>query len=523
MNQTTEANAGAGPQAASDAWHVDLVDEYATRDLARQVAEVLRAGDLVTLSGDLGSGKTTFARALLRTLARDPELDVPSPTFTLMQVYDGPDFPIVHADLYRIRDPEEIAQLGWEEASLGALVLVEWPERAGTILPEDRLDIAFYMDVARGANFRAAILRGHGAFGARLTRARVIAQVLAKAGWADARRAFMMGDASSRAYERLTRPDGSSAILMIMPPRAPGPIIRFGRPYPAIAKLAMDIKPFIAIDEALRAEGFSAPQIYAADIVEGVAVLEDLGSNAVVDSQGFMPERYAEAIAVLACLHTRSLPEFVPGPGGESYRIPTYDFEAMLIEIEQMLDWFAPHIAKVTPSSSSRATFLSLWRKVLDEVILPHPTWVLRDFHSPNLIWKASRLGVRRIGMVDFQDCVLGHPAYDVAALLQDARTTIPEADELRLLTHYARLRREADPGFDMSAFARAYAILGAQRNTKILGIFARLDKRDHKPAYLAHLPRISRYLNKDLAHPVLADIRTWYEVNLPQVFGPPA
>ena len=193
----------------------------------------------------------------------------------------------------------------------------------------------------------------------------------------------------------------------------------------------------------------------------------------------------------------------------------------MLIEIEQMLDWFAPHVAKVQLSSSSRATFLSLWRKVLDEVMLPKPTWVLRDFHSPNLIWQAGRTGIARIGMVDFQDCVLGHPAYDVAALLQDARVTIAETDELKLLTQYARLRRDSDPKFDMSAFARAYAILGAQRNTKILGIFARLDKRDRKPAYLAHLPRISRYLAKDLAHPVLADIRAWMEANLPQACGP--
>ena len=181
---------------------------------------------------------------------------------------------------------------------------------------------------------------------------------------------------------------------------------------------------------------------------------------------------------------------------------------------------FAPHIAKITLSSSSRATFLSLWRRILDEVIIPKPTWVLRDFHSPNLIWQANREGTKRVGLVDFQDCVLGHPAYDVAALLQDARTTVPEAEELKLLTQYARARREADARFDMSAFARGYAILGAQRNTKILGIFARLDKRDKKPAYLAHLPRISRYLAKDLAHPVLAEVKAWYEANLPAAFG---
>ena len=507
----------------NDAWHVELHDEAATFDLARQIAELVRAEDLVTLSGDLGAGKTTFARALLRRLAQDPDLDVPSPTFTLMQVYETPAFPVVHADLYRIKSPDELAELGWDEASLGALVLVEWPDRAGTILPPDRLDIAFHLDPDRGPGYRIAVLRGQGTFAARLNRSRAIAEVLKRSGWGDARREFMMGDASTRAYERLKKPEGSTAVLMIMPPRPPGPIIRFGKPYPAIARLALDIKPFIAMDLALRSEGFSAPEIYASDQNEGLAVLEDLGSVGVVDASGFMPERYQAAISVLAALHIRPLPEFVPLPGTGTYRIPLYDFEALLIEVEQMLDWYAPHVAKITLSSSSRATLLSLWRRVLDEVIIARPAWVLRDFHSPNLIWLPERPGVAKVGLVDFQDCVLGHPAYDVASLLQDARTTIPENEELKLLIHYAKLRREADPAFDMAAFARAYAIMGAQRNTKILGIFARLDKRDKKPAYLGHLPRIARYLAKDLAHPALAEIRAWHAANLPQVFGTPA
>jgi aminoglycoside/choline kinase family phosphotransferase len=126
-----------------------------------------------------------------------------------------------------------------------------------------------------------------------------------------------------------------------------------------------------------------------------------------------------------------------------------------------------------------------------------------------------------RVGIIDFQDCVLGHPAYDVVSLLQDARTDVPNDVELKLLSHYARLRREADVNFDLMAFTRAYALLGAQRSTKILGIFARLDKRDHKPQYLAHLPRIENYLVKNLAHPVMAEVRVWYETYLPELLKP--
>jgi len=147
--------------------------------------------------------------------------------------------------------------------------------------------------------------------------------------------------------------------------------------------------------------------------------------------------------------------------------------------------------------------------------VLGPGTWTLRDYHSPNLMWLAEREGTRRIGLLDFQDCVIGHPAYDVASLAQDARVDVPEGLELRLLGQYARARAAADPGFDMGAFAAAYATLGAQRATKLLGIFARLDKRDGKPQYLAHLPRIERYLARCLAHPALSDLKLWYDANL--------
>ena len=136
-------------QRTGSVWCVDVADEAATISLAADIASLVKAGDLVTLSGELGTGKTTFARALIRNLVGDPELEVPSPTFTLLQVYDsavkdGAQFPIVHADLFRIKEPSELAELGWEEAADGALVIVEWPERAGDGLAGDRLDIAFH-------------------------------------------------------------------------------------------------------------------------------------------------------------------------------------------------------------------------------------------------------------------------------------------------------------------------------------------------------------------------------------------
>jgi aminoglycoside/choline kinase family phosphotransferase len=431
-----------------------------------------------------------------------------------MQVYEGKRFPIVHADLYRIKSPDELTELGWEEAAEGALLLVEWADRAGE-LPETRLDVALRLDASRGDTHRSAVLIGSGGFADRLMRAMSIDDLLTNSGWGDATRTFMLGDASTRAYERLEKPNGRRAILMISPKRADGPPVRFGKPYSAIARLAEDITPFLAMAKALRDRHFSAPAIYAAAPEHGLAILEDLGAQGVVDENGPMPERYGAAVSVLAALHARDLPETVG-----DYTIPPYDIEALLIEVELLIDWYAPHIARAHLSSGARATFVQLWREALAEIVAGPRTWTLRDYHSPNLIWLPERDWLHKVGILDFQDCVMGHPAYDVASLLQDARVTVSDTLEMRLLGQYLRQRRETDPAFNIESFARAYAIMGAQRATKVLGIFARLDKRDHKPAYLAHIPRVKHYLVKDLSHPALASVKAWCETNMPALFA---
>ncbi len=431
-----------------------------------------------------------------------------------MQVYEA-GFPILHADFYRIKRADELVELGFEEAQEGALVIVEWPERAESHMRANRLNIAFEIDPSRGGEYRVATLTGRGTFAPRLAMARAVRELLAASGWAEAERHFMQGDASTRAYERLVKPDGATAVLMISPPRPDGPPVHYGKSYSALARLADTIRPFVAVDKGLRAQGFSAPEILAVDLDAGVAVLEDFGSEGLVDGHGIVPERYAEAVAALARLHHLKLPDTLPVEGAATYRIPPYDIDALSIEVELLLEWYAPHVAKAALPVSAKAIFTNLWRHVLRD--LARQTWTLRDYHSPNLLWLAQRDGPARVGIIDFQDCVLGHPAYDVVSLLQDARVDLPDEMELKLLGHYAKLRRAADPSFDMAAFARAYAVLGAQRATKILGIFARLDKRDHKPQYLAHLPRIEKYLTKDLAHPLLSALKGWYETHLPR------
>jgi tRNA threonylcarbamoyl adenosine modification protein YjeE len=501
---------------------IDLPDEAATVALAAWAADFVRAGDFLALSGDLGAGKTTFARALLRALLDDPELEAPSPTFTLMQVYQGPEFPVVHADFYRLRGAEELTQLGWDEAVEGAVTLVEWPHRAAEALPADRLEIEFVFDLANGVDFRRAEVRALGALAARYARARAIEALLRRAGWAEARRVYLQGDASVRAYERLTARDGGSAILMISPPRPDGPILRYGKPYAAIAKLSPDIRAFLAMAEGLRALGYSAPRVFAHGVADGLALIEDFGDETIADERGPIAARYAEATALLADLHGRAPPGELT-VDGESYALPIYDVEAMLVEVELALDWYAPSAARINPPTGARMQFLGLWRDALAPILAQPTSWTLRDYHSPNLYWLDDRSGLQRLGLIDFQDAVLGPPAYDLASLLQDARVDAPDDLELHLLAAYARRRAAADAGFDAKAFSASYAVMGAQRATKILGIFARLDKRDGKPQYLKHLPRIERSLARNLAHPLLEPLKLWYHAHLPRALGPAA
>lgn len=494
---------------------VALATEQATRRLAMDVAAMLAPGDLVTLSGDLGAGKTTFARALIRHLAGDHRLEVPSPTFTMVQTYALARFAVVHGDLYRVTDARELIELGFDETG-DAAVLLEWPERIAETLPKDRLDIAFTLKPERGLNYRDARITGYGSFGPRAARMMSLRRFLDESGFADAERRYLQGDASTRAYERLAQ-GARHAVLMNAPRRPDGPPMRNGMPYSAIAHLAEDVRPFVAMARALRGLGLSAPEIYAADLAEGLLILEDLGGESVIEGDPPAPieECYAAAIDVLIALHRAPAPEVLPVAPRVDHRLPTYDRDAFLIEAELLLDWYVPHRGG-SVDEEARKEFHSLWRAALTRAATGPMHWVLRDFHSPNLLWLDDRTGIGRVGLLDFQDAVIGPPAYDVASLLQDARVDVPETMEFALLGRYAQARQVDDPQFNLANFVALYALMAAQRATKILGIFARLDRRDGKPQYLRHLPRVWRYLRRSLAQPTLAPLKAWYDAHVP-------
>jgi hypothetical protein len=218
---------------------------------------------------------------------------------------------------------------------------------------------------------------------------------------------------------------------------------------------------------------------------------------------------------VLIALHKQILPDLLPVAPHVSYRLPAYDMDAFLIEVELLLEWYLPH-RRTMLSPQARSEYSSLWRHALHPAAEALETWVLRDYHSPNLLWLPDRRGIACLGLLDFQDAVLGPAAYDLASLLNDARVDVPATWETEMLRNYVRARTIDDPKFDTDHFALLYATLAAQRASKILGIFARLNRRDHKPQYLRHLPRVWTYLQRALNHPALAPLADWYKDHVP-------
>jgi tRNA threonylcarbamoyl adenosine modification protein YjeE len=488
--------------------------------LAQRVALFLRPGDVVALSGPLGAGKTTLARLLLNRLGVKDE--VPSPTFALVQAYAAPRFTVQHCDFYRLQ-PGDLGELGLEDGIASGVTVIEWPERAGGWLPKSRLDVG--IDETAESNRRRIVLTGHGSWAPRVERLTALSEFLARTPYADAAVEYLQGDASTRAYARLRLPD-RSAILMDCPRQPDGPPIRDGKPYSALVHLAEDVTPFVALGAEIRKRSLAAPAIYGFDLEKGFLLLEDLGDRvfgAEIAAGKAPKELYMSAVDVLVTLSDNPPPRHLPVDGNGSYTLPSYTSDALLTEALLLIDWFWSALHERPAPDSLREEFTNLWMPLLEEVSRSDQGLVLRDFHSPNLMWLAERKGLQRVGILDFQDALRGPPAYDLVSLLQDARLDVPEALEAELFDRYCSARGARDGNFSSDRFRGLYATLGAQRNSKILGIFARLAKRDGKRGYLTHIPRVARYLERDLAHPALSGLRSWYRRELPRAEDLPA
>lgn len=309
-----------------------------------------------------------------------------------------------------------------------------------------------------------------------------VSAFLQGAGWGDATRQPLAGDASARRYLRLQN-GTARAVLMLAQPKPAGPQTQF-----------------IAMSTWLRAQGFSAPQIYAQDLGRGLILMEDLGDAALL-TPPLNPAHYAEATALIAALHTCPLPDF----------LPTYSAEILAEEAGRLLLWYIP----ATTGQPASADFTAAYQAEIAAALAPFgndaPVVILRDYHGLNLHWLGARTGLARIGLLDFQDALIGHAAYDLASLIGDVRGNIPAALAAQLATDFIT-QTDQNPAH----FSAALAAFGAQRALKILGLFVRLAQRDDKPQYLALLPRTWAVLQAQLRHPHLAPLARFVATHIP-------
>jgi N-acetylmuramate 1-kinase len=358
-------------------------------------------------------------------------------------------------------------------------------------------------------------------------REREIADFLNRAGWGAAMRTRMAEDAGYRSYQRLSGAMGK-AMLMNAPPGGDSPRSRAGAAgqlrspqaaaYNQVAHLAADCRPFAAVAAYLRGLGLSAPRILAMDLPRGLMLLEDLGDDlfaSTIPAGADETQLYGAAIDVLLALHAAKVPGSLPVGDGGDHVLSHYDAGAQEAEVRLLGEWYAPLALGHALEAKAEAEYLSLWRHYFSHTMPARPVLVLRDYHAQNLFWLPGRSGVARVGLIDFQDALLGSPAYDLVSLLEDARRDVPPALAAAMLARYC-IGAAADSAFDEAAFRTAYAVAGAQRNCKILGIFARLAKRDNKPAYLQLIPRVRALLRHDLQHPEFAALRGWFAAHLP-------
>jgi len=314
-------------------------------------------------------------------------------------------------------------------------------------------------------------------------------------GWSRATVAPLAGDASNRRYLRVTEPT-LHAVLMDAPPER-----------------GEDVRPFVAVTEWLLDQGFSAPRIFAADPERGFLLIEDLGDDLYARHLERHPEEeqllYAAAVDLLVAASAMPVPEVL----GRD-RLPLKPYDATVLEREAALltEWWLPAATGKPISTDLDAEYRDLVARACAPVASERSVLVQRDYHAENLLWLPEREGHAKVGLLDYQDALAGHPAYDLVSLLEDARRDTSRALQEAMLDRCLAARPDLDP----TAFRRDYAVLGAQRNLKIVGIFARLWVRDGKPQYLDLIPRVWAHLMHDLSHPDLVALRTWVMRHVP-------
>jgi aminoglycoside/choline kinase family phosphotransferase len=330
-----------------------------------------------------------------------------------------------------------------------------------------------------------------------LERQKALDAFLVDNGWKPEHRSVLANDASFRRYDRLLN-DGRRAVLMDAPPPQE------------------DTRPFIRIAQHLASLGLSAPEIYAQNIDQGFLLIEDFGDKTYTRVLKASPTQeqflYEQAVDALIYLHKIPVQNQIP------LGLAAYNTQILLGEVRLLTDWYMPHVTTECIAPAAMAAYEVVWEELFDYVQSQPKCLVLRDFHVDNLLSLDEKPGVKACGLLDFQDALAGARAYDLMSLLEDARRDIDDqVIEVLKQRYYAAFANLTTPGSERDAFDTTYAILGASRHAKIIGIFVRLYVRDGKPNYLIHIPRAWRLLERSFLHPMLSPVLDWFDTHVPK------
>lgn len=462
--------------------------------LAQRIARFIEPGDTLLLQGDLGAGKSHFARSFIQAMGTRQN-HIPSPTFTLVQAYDDTRLPLIHADLYRLKDATELDDLDMHDYFGHGVCLIEWPERAASALPKNALTLHFSVT---GENTREVELTGNATWQKRLKLMlqpadqnrpeKDLAGFVTKHGFAGAELTPISGDASFRRYFRV-KSGNRSAIMMDVPA-----VLQDNE-----SGLDGVIKPFLRMNEYLQKAGLRVSDVYGVDEEQCLILHEDFGDTSLYSHSPKKADLAWLAVAVEALIKLAKAKPITT--------LKPFDVALMNRSVALYTDWYLPTLRGQATAPDERGRFLEAWAQLYKPMVSSPLGVQLRDYHSPNIMLLGNLPRLDNLGLIDYQDATYGPLAYDLVSVLYDARVPVEACTRNELLEHYI-----TKTGVDAKAFETSFYLLSLMRNTRILGVFVRLAQRDGKKNYLEKIPILLPYIQEALQHPAAAPVRPWLQ-----------
>tara|TARA_Y100000590_G_scaffold470226_1_gene662894 strand:- start:7136 stop:8611 length:1476 start_codon:yes stop_codon:yes gene_type:complete len=475
-----------------------------TKIFIENLCQIIELNDVIILNGKIGSGKTTLARHIINRILQIDISEIVSPTFNLYQVYENNNQKIHHYDFYRIENDIDLHEIDLAESFDEGITIIEWADKYKNYLPDSYLEIEI-SEIDEGRVYK---LRGCGTFKDRINKHNSLVHFLSNYKKPINKVEKIRGDASKRVYKRLyTQED--SLILMVYDKKE-----KKENP----SKLSTQIHDYVSICKYLREINVRAPKIYAVDYENQFLVQEDFGDLKYSDifiKEGFR-KLYEPAIDTLINITKNKCPTNIKTDEA-IYKFEEYDKKTYLNEVNIFIDWYWPYVKGSICNAHVKSEFTEIWENLLDK-LSEESSLVLRDFHSPNLIFQPDGKGAEKCGIIDFQDALIGHPLYDLVSLAQDARITIKLDQELFIIDYYMKDFNFKKYQLNKHEFINQYNILGAQRALKILGVFARLSMSYQKHEYLIHIPRILDYINRNMGNESLRSLSIWLKKNFTEI-----